>query len=161
MYSLATTHSFFSFRRFLGVKMDQVGKVEWLTGKVDWVQTSATKCPKYDSWTSGTEFSPFTGVIVDPSTLSGRTHPQFEPAGTTRLNKIVCQFLGPILSLGESSRVRAADSDQDKIDLLSDGTWDPTMYSEARASFTGSYYVIIEIGYNILFQVSWSIVQKW
>ena len=137
--------------------MDQVGEVEWLTGKVDWVQTSATECPKYDSWTAGTEFSPFTGVIVDPSTLSGRTHPQFEPAGTTRLNKIVCQFMGPILSLRDSSRVRAISSDQDKIDLLSDGAWDPTIYAEAQAGFAEFYYVIIEMGYDILFQVSYTV----
>ena len=132
--------------------MDQENKVEWLTGKVDWAKES-TECPKYNTWTAGNEFSPFTGVIVDPSTASSSFHPRFEPAGTSRLNKIVCQFLGPIISLGKSRRIRAPGSDQVKTDLLSDGVWDPITYAEARVGFTGTYYLVIEMGYDILFQV--------
>ena len=86
------------------MKMDQENKVEWLTGKVDWAKES-TECPKYNTWTAGNEFSPFTGVIVDPSTASSSFHPRFEPAGTSRLNKIVCQFLGPIRTSCRSFKI--------------------------------------------------------
>ena len=139
--------------RFLGVTKAQMSSVTWLTGKVDWVSDDPNQtCPKYASWTSGSEFSPFTGLMVDPAAHND-AHPTYRSAGSTRLSQIVCQYLGPTVRLQDARLVTSLTVQGGGESLIRDGLWDVLSYLSATVS-NDVMILVFDLEREIYFHVS-------